>query len=804
MPDASIQAREVIVRGIVQGVGFRPFVFQLAHALGVRGWVLNGEAGVRIHAEGTAEVLDAFEATIRVHPPPAAVVNELTSSAGIVESFVGFEIRESERAGAPSVRISPDLCVCAECVREMRDAADPRHGYEYINCTNCGPRYSIIESLPYDRVNTTMHRWALCAACEEQYKNPRDRRFHAQPVACPLCGPRYRLVMSAAAGTEVLGVGAKANTSAVGADAIACAAAMLNAGRILAVKGIGGFHLACDARNGETVALLRARKFRKDKPFALMVRSLDECAALVHLSDAHTAALLSPARPIVLVPAKVLLADVAPGIDELGLMLPYAPLHHLLFDAGAPSPLVLTSANRSSEPICYRDDDALDRLGELADAFLIGDRPIARRVDDSVVAVRGRRPMVIRRGRGLAPSVVATLPGEHTRQDRPILAVGADLKNAIALVVRGEVILSQHIGDLGDVETDRAFDETIRDLLAMYEIDAASLVIAHDLHPQFTSTARALALRCKARVAVQHHEAHVASLLAERGLYRERVVGVALDGTGYGRDGSIWGGEIFVGGIAEAFTRVDHLRVAPMPGGDAAARFPVHAAAGRLHGIGAFVPELAGVDLHAEPFSLPKRYADACALIERNVRCFSSSSAGRVFDAAAALLGFTDAVTYEGQAAIWLEQLATSALRGSANTERVDDASANADAEEWRGRLGQYAAVNAEFASLDDRPLLARLIRDRLAGRPLAEIAVDFHIGFSLGLARAAARHGHAAHIHTIALSGGVLQNALVLGIVQSELERQGFTVLTHQHVPPNDGGIAVGQAALAAFQPLA
>jgi hydrogenase maturation protein HypF len=505
---------------------------------------------------------------------------------------------------------------------------------------------------------------------------------------------------------------------------------------------------------------------------------------LVELTEEHRRLLGDVARPIVVGRARVELAGVAPDNASLGVMLPYAPLHHLLFKFGAPSPLVLTSANRSSEPIAFRDDDALDRLAGVADAFLIGGRAIARRVDDSVVTVRGGRPFMIRRGRGFAPAVVCRLPkekvsgtffpqphegatiGQEKRFLTPFLALGSDLKNAIALVVDGEVLVSQHIGDLGDADTDAAFEETIRDLLAMYEVRADDLTIVHDLHPQFTSTRMAESLQARRRLAVQHHEAHIASVMAEHDLLDEPVVGVAFDGTGYGTDGTIWGGEFFVGSVRGGFERRAWLRPVQMPGGDAAARFPAQAAA-------AFLAELPD-DLARLPVPMPKWFWDALKLVEKNVRCFRSTSMGRLFDAVAALLGFLGESTYEGQAAIWLEHQA-----------------------------GQCAPQRPyPFPGLDHRPLLSAIVADRIAGRSVSEIAAAFHAAVAAAVVEQVFILAEQHHLRTVALSGGVFQNELLLDSIFGRLASEsGLRVLTNQSVPVNDGGICLGQAAMASVR---
>ncbi len=665
-----------------------------------------------------------------------------------VAGHVDFQIVASQRSGPATTRISPDLAVCADCLAELGDPADRRYSYPYINCTNCGPRYSIVRRLPYDRANTTLAEWPLCPACRAEYTAPLDRRYHAQPAACPECGPRYRLL-------------AASSQSSTATDPIACAAELLRAGQIVAIKGIGGYHLAADAHTPQAVAALRERKFRKEKAFAVMVRDLDEARQWARLKPAHERLLLGVERPIVLAAARAEMAGIAPDSDQLGLMLPYAPLHHLLFAAGAPSPLVLTSGNRSSEPIAYEDAAAIDQLSGIADALLIGERPIARRVDDSVVTVRDSEPLMLRRGRGYAPAVVCRMPTE-----RPILALGGDLKNAITLVVAGQAIVSQHIGDLDDADTEQAFRQTIDDLLAMYDLRLADVTLVHDLHPQFKSTQFALASPAKERRAVQHHRAHLASVLAEREAWKEPVLGVVLDGTGYGDDGSIWGGELFVGNIRRGFERCGSLRPVPMPGGDAAARFPVQAAA-------AYLTDLVEADVLARPpFSFPPRYRQAVQLVARRVRCFESTSLGRLFDAAAALLGFTRAISYEGQAAMWLEHLA----RGGEGTS------------------------NYSFARLDHRPLLSAMIADRLAGRDCRQIAWGFHAAVAAGLAGEIRRLGQAHGLSTVALSGGVLQNDLLYELLATELaDGPALRLFINRRVPPGDGGISLGQAAIAA-----
>src|ERR1700684_3345727 len=745
-------ACSIKVRGVVQGVGFRPFVFRLARANTLGGWVLNGEEGVEIFLEGADRGLQRFIQALKTESPPAADITEIEIHATKPVGCYEFTIRVSEGKQQPSVRISPDLPVCKDCLRELFDPTDRRYFYPYINCTNCGPRYTVILALPYDRGNTTMKSRPLDEYCASEYEDPSNRRFHAQPVACPECGPEYYLQ----AGEEEI----RAKKLS-----IFPAAEMPQAGKILAVKGLGGYHLACDARNAEAVESLRNRKYRKEKPFALMAKDLQVARELIGISAGAEELLTSTARPIVIAPAKAELLGVAPHNHELGVMLPYTPLHYLLFAAGAPDALVMSSANRSSEPIAYEDREAIDRLSNIADAFLIGERPIARRVDDSIARAGVFGPTVLRRARGYAPGAVAVFPSK-----RPILAVGADLKNTITLVVDGQAFVSQHIGDLEHFQSLQSFQQTIEDLVSMYEVRRDELLLVHDCHPEYASVAHAAALSCSTKGSVQHHRAHVASVLAERGEWQKRVVGVSFDGTGYGDDGTIWGGEFFVGSISDGFERVAHLRRALLAGGDAAAHHPVQAAAG-------FLVQLDDLpDVTSAPFNFPERYRHAMELVCKGVRTFTTTSAGRLFDAAAALLGFTRESSFEGQAARWLEQLARSAPP-----------------------LEPYPFPFAD-RELDFRPLLTNLARDRFLGRDPSECARAFQRGIAHGLFGAVTALCRAHMTDTIVLSGGVFQNELLLEDLKTMLDSTPFQLWTNHAVPANDGGISLGQAALASF----
>lgn len=737
----------------MQGVGFRPFVYRLARRHSLRGWVLNAEEGVDIHVEGGKARLNAFLTELRLEAPPAAGIADIEVAPADLRAFDDFEIRSSTRGGPPTVRITPDLPVCQACLSEMFDAEDQRYRYPYINCTECGPRFSIILGLPYDREQTTMKDWAMCADCARAYEDPADRRFHAQPVACPACGPLYVLYRERQPG-------AKAGA------AIGEAVRMLRDGMIVAVKGLGGYHLACDAQNEEAVRALRRRKYRKEKPFALMTPDLESARGLVVLSEEDEAILVSTARPIVLASARRILPGVAPDNRDIGIMLPYTPLHYLLFDAGAPTALVMTSANRSSEPIAYRDDEAFERLDGLADAFLVGERPIARRVDDSVARSSPFGAVILRRARGYAPGAAARLPASQ-----PILALGADLKNTVTLAVDGQAFVSQHIGDLDHYDALQAFQETVRDLLEMYDVDPDDLLVVHDRHPQYASKRFADELPGE-KLGVQHHRAHIASVTAEREAVGQTVVGFSFDGTGFGDDGSIWGGEVFAGSVVEGFRRVAHLQPAVLPGGDAAAKVPVQAAAGFLH-------ELDGLpDLKDAPFGFPDRYEQACELVRKGVRTFPTTSVGRLFDTVAALLGFTREMTFEGQAAIWLEHLARSGSNSGARS--------------------------YPFPDLDFRPLLTRIIADRARGVSAADIARAFHRGIAHGLLELGSRLCEEHDADVIVVSGGVFQNQLLLTEMKTLLEKmERVEIWTNRAVPPNDGGISLGQAAMGAVASL-
>jgi hydrogenase maturation protein HypF len=793
-------AVSIHIRGIVQGVGFRPFVYRLAVERGVYGWVKNTAKGVEIHAEADVAELGAFVKQLAAQAPDAAMIAHTQVDAAVEHGYEQFAIIASSHDTAKEAGISPDLAVCKDCVHEVLDPANPRYGYPYISCTHCGPRYSIVLALPYDRPATTMKQWELCLHCAQEYHDPINRRFHAQPVACVGCGPEYVLLQKT---SEKHRDSSTRNGSyrqiSRSAEALRQTAELLSGGAIVGIKGIGGYHLACDASNQEALRALRERKFRKEKPFAVMVESLAEASRYAHISDDEAALLTSSARPIVLLQPKTtpngtsaLPFDLlAPDSTTLGVMLAYTPLHILLFKElqrlQASTVLVMTSANRSSEPIAYRDDEAMERLQGIADALLVGERPIARRVEDSVVRSLPTETcsatVMIRRSRGYAPSAVAHLP--ERSDGAAILALGADLKNSLTMVVDSQAFVSQYIGDLEQADAVQAFYETMNDFLNLYGLCTDDMVIVHDAHPGYVSTRIAQELPCKTRYAVQHHKAHIASVLAEHlddapAVDSMRVVGVAFDGTGWGDDGTIWGGEVFVGSAAEGFERVGGFAPVRLAGGDAAAKHPVQAAAGFLEHLNE------RDDMSAEPFCFPAVYAAAQKLLASNVCVMQSSSAGRLFDAVAALLGFTRPVTFEGQAAMWLEHQAQQYQRQQVQ----------------RTHVGQTLAYTLPL--LDGRwdavQLVEQIVHDVRSGRDRSEIAYMFHKTLAQAIVELSTSVARAEHLETVVLSGGVFQNMLLLTETLECFRRQSphLRCLMNSRVPANDGGISLGQALLA------
>jgi hydrogenase maturation protein HypF len=717
----------VDARGAVQGVGFRPFVHGLAAELGLAGWVRNTPAGVQIEVEGARPRLDDFLARLRTRKPPRAAYH-LFEYAFLEPTGLGaFEIRESDRSGPPTGAVLPDLVTCADCLREVLDPRDRRFRYPFTNCTHCGPRFSIQLAVPWDRPNTTMRAFSMCTDCRCEYDDPRDRRFHAQPIACPACGP------------------APAFGEARGDEALRAAAEAIRAGRIVALKGLGGYQLVCDARDGAAVRRLRDRKRREEKPFAVMTLRPE---ALAELSPEEDALLRSPEGPIVLARRRAggVCHEVAPGNPLIGLMLPTTPLHHLLLrDLGFP--VVATSANLSDEPIAFDNQDAHARLGHIADAFLDHDRPIARPLDDSVVRVIAGRPTVLRRSRGYAPLPVAAARGHA-------LATGGHQKAAVALATPGGAVLGPHVGDLDTAAARAAFERSAADLRAFF--DSRPGAVACDVHPDYASTAFARTLGLPV-TPVQHHAAHVFSCLAEHAA-RGPALGVAWDGTGLGPDGTVWGGEFLVVDGA-SWKRFAHLRTFPLPGGDAAARDARRAALGLVwEARGTAAPEVAAL------FRAPELVTLVGAL-RAGVNCPRASSAGRLFDGVSALLGLVTRSAFEGQAATAVEFAADPRCRDA-------------------------YSLPFELPVLDWTPLLEALLADLRCGEPTARIAARFHNALAAGIVAVA----RAAAIPCVALSGGCFQNGLLVERVVEGLESEGFEVLRHERVPPNDGGLALGQ----------
>jgi hydrogenase maturation protein HypF len=751
------------IEGIVQGVGFRPFVARLAETHGVRGWVRNNRRGVEVRIAGSAAAVDRFTAALRAEAPPAARVVRVQAriSDERCENFPlkGFSILQSDETGAnPSVGLSPDLALCDECRAELGSAGDRRRGYPFINCTNCGPRYSIVRQLPYDRARTTMAEFVMCPLCRREFEDPADRRFHAEPNACPACGPRVTLLDGA--GVEL----------ATDERAIEHAARALHIGKIVAVKGVGGFHLMVDATDEATVAELRRRKRREEKPLAVMFPSLEALGDAAELSDDDIGLLKSVAAPIVLVRRRSkarIATGVAPGNPWLGAILPYAPLHVLLLKAVG-RPVVATSGNLSEEPLCIDNNEARARLGAVADLFLVHDRGIARPVDDSVVRPARAGPVILRRARGYAPAPLP-LP-KDTFAAEPILCVGGHLKNTIAVAAGHDLVLSPHLGDLANPVSIAAFRRAV-ELLGSLHAARFSAVVC-DAHPDYASTRFAGSLGLPV-TGVQHHLAHVLACLLEHDGGPERVLGVAWDGTGFGADGTIWGGEFFiVDRVARTARRVARLRPFRLPGGEAAVREPRRSALAVVHALSPAELD-AWLALAAE---MGFREYDAVLLrtmIERGVQAPVATSAGRLFDAVAALLGLRRRSTFEGQAAMDVEA-AADGVTGPATP--------------WPMPLapGDFGCC----AELDWRPAVAALLRERRDG-DVAQLTARFHATLAAGIVTVAKRCG----VRSVVLTGGCFQNVRLLELSCAGLQDEGFAVLRHRQLPPNDGGIAAGQA---------
>ena len=761
--------KAIEVSGLVQGVGFRPYVFRLANEHHLAGTIANTAAGVTIEVQGPPEIVEEFVARLPAEAPPLARITGVSVSERPSNGDREFRILGSRLGEAPRALISPDVAVCADCLRELFDPADRRFRYPFINCTNCGPRYTIVRGIPYDRARTSMSVFPLCAACQREYDDPANRRFHAQPNACWVCGPRVELWDAEGRPLEA-------------ADPIAEAAARLRAGDVVAVKGLGGFHLAAEATNAAAVERLRERKRRVEKPFAIMAANLARVAQFCELDDASRELLLSAQRPIVLLPKLVpssaegkqphpIAEAVAPGNRCLGVFLPYTPLHYLLFAAGDFPALVMTSGNVSEEPIAIDNREADERLRDLADFFLVHNRDILLRSDDSVVRVSGGRPRQWRRSRGYVP-----VPVFLHEELPPILAVGGELKNTICLTRGTQAFLSQHIGDLENAESYRFFEEAVAHLERILEIEPR--IVAYDLHPDYFATRWALARDGVERVAVQHHHAHIAACMAENHL-DGRVLGLALDGTGYGTDGTVWGGEVLVADYRD-FTRAAHLDTVPMPGAAAAIHEPWRMAVSYLYRH--FGRAFLDLDIPFVRQLDRARVEVLLRMLERGVNSPLTSSCGRLFDAVAALVGLRERVNYEAQAAIELEM----ALPETPERHEAYPLAIVSDA-------GGYV--------LDTGPLFASLLDDLQRGRPVGTISQRFHDGLVEGFARAAVLLRERTALDRICLSGGCFQNAYLLEQMTSHLAAAGFKVFTHAEVPAGDGGLSLGQALVAAHR---
>ncbi len=764
----STKGVHIHVTGIVQGVGFRPFVYGLATRLDLRGWVLNNSAGVDIHIEGDEEHVNSFIEKLSGEKPPLAVIDSLTFSDAPIENFPAFDIRHSTHIEGAFQPVSPDVAICADCERELFDPRDRRYLYPFINCTNCGPRFTIIKDLPYDRPATTMADFPLCDDCRKEYENPLDRRFHAQPVACPECGPFVQLRNSSSS---------QVSNIELRLSAILRARQLLREGKIVAVKGLGGFHLACDATNERAVNELRRRKGRAGKPFALMFVNLYAVNQYCETTDEEIALLISREKPIVLLKAKPrssIAASVAPNMDTLGVMLPYTPLHHLLLSQTdeklnvqpAPSALVMTSGNFSEEPIATDNEDALERLAPLADAFLIHNRDIHLRCDDSVVRVEKTSTTHLRRARGYAPYPVS-LPFDS----KQILAVGGELKNTFCLTRERYAFLSQHIGDMENAEVYESFEQNVEHLSRLFRVQPE--IIAHDLHPNYFTTQYATRTTHHApRISIQHHHAHIASCMADNKLENRKLIGLSFDGTGYGTDGAIWGGEILLASYAD-FERVAHLQYLPLPGGDSATRHPWRIAIGYAESLGLKIDDL--------PFmkSLDEKAVDIVRQqVRKSLNAPLTSSMGRLFDAVAGLGGVRSDVSYEAQAAIELEVLSKRFIQ----------------------QTSHYPyQIKEDVVVLGD--LLRGVIEDVRSNQPAGWIGARFHRTMCAMAVEICKRARNDTGINEVALSGGVWQNQILLAMAREKLSEENFIVYVHRQTPANDGGLALGQAAIANYQ---
>jgi hydrogenase maturation protein HypF len=756
IPFCSMPGVKIQIKGTVQGVGFRPFVYKLARRCHLKGYVLNDTDGVKVEAEGQKSDLDEFLLLIENSAPPSSRIETIIVEKSAPQGFRDFQIKESVEQNIRTVLVSPDLATCEDCIGELFDPEDRRFGYPFLNCTNCGPRLTIIRDVPYDRDLTTMSAFSMCERCGREYRDPEDRRFHAQPTACPECGPSLTLVQGA-------------EERIASSDPISDTIELLRKGKIVAVKGLGGYHLACDATNQEAVSTLRKRKYREDKPFALMAADLATIEKFCHVSKRERELLESVKRPIVLLAvkdAKFVAGDVAPHQRYLGVMLPYTPLHHLLLKRSG-LVLVMTSGNLSDEPIAYQDQEALGRLRTITDCFLTHNREIYRRCDDSVSRVWNDKEMILRRARGYVPAPIKL----DRKFEKHVLACGGELKNTFCLCRENYAFPSSHIGDLENLETLNFFEREIERFKRICHVEPE--IVAYDMHPGYLSTRYALSCSQETKVAVQHHHAHIAACMAENHIHDE-VIGVALDGTGYGEDGAVWGGEFLLTTAAD-YRRAAHLKYVLMPGGETAIRQPWRMALSYLYRC--FEEDFGELDIDFVRRIDPADWDVLKKMLAYNLNTLPTSSMGRLFDAVSVLLEYRQRTNYEGQPAIELEMMA----------DEHQEECYDFDMEALPGGI-----------VIDPDPMIREIVDDIVHRVPNPAIAGKFHNTISQIIGSVCGKLREEYHIKDVCLSGGVFQNTLLLRKTRDILIKNGFEVHTHSQVPPNDGGISLGQAVVA------
>lgn len=751
-----MSAIKIEIRGIVQGVGFRPFIYNLARECHLRGYVLNDTDGVEVEAEGSKPDLDRFLNRIRSLAPPQSRILEMKVVKAVPHGFRDFSIRESRKKETRTVLVSPDLATCPDCLNELFNPEDRRFNYPFLNCTNCGPRLTIIQDTPYDRAKTTMSSFKMCPDCSQEYHSPQNRRFHAQPNACPVCGPRLTLSDN------------KGNILNV-ADPVVSTISLLKKGHIIAIKGIGGYHLACDATNTKAVSSLRKRKYREDKPFALMAKDLKTVRRFCYVNPSEAELLQSVQRPIVLLKKKkvdLIAPQVAPLQKNFGVMLPYSPLHHLLLK-NSNLVLVMTSGNQSDEPIAYEEKEAFERLNHIADYFLSHNRQIHRRCDDSVTRIFNDKETILRRGRGYVPLPISV----DSKFKQHILATGAQLKNTFCLGRDNFAFPSTHIGDLENYETLDFYAKEIDRFKKLCSV--RPVVVAHDIHPEYLSTKYALSLQGIRKVPIQHHYAHIASCMAENKI-SQKVIGVAFDGTGYGEDGNVWGGEFLLADL-KSFQRAAHFKYVPMPGGESAIKHPWMMAASYLYAC--YGEDFLNLDLEFVRKMDFSKWEIIQKMLDQHINLFQTSSSGRLFDAVSVLLKFRERTNYEGQPAIELEFWADEKFKSDYQYEIITE----------KGRL-----------IIDSEKIIKGVVDDLMKKKQKSEISARFHNTIARIINDVCSKLRKEYDLDSVCLSGGVFQNMFLLNRAYSLLTKSKFRVYAHHLVPPNDGGISLGQAVIA------